>query len=65
MITKRQLGIALLTVGLIAIVALLAIDWIGAGEFSGVGPVQRLALFAGGLVAALGLSLIPLGDRPA
>ena len=65
MITKRQLGIVLLAAGLVAIIAILAVDWIGAGEFSGVGPVQKLALAGGGLIVALGISLIPLGDRPA
>lgn len=65
MISKRQMGIVLLLAGLAAIIAILAVDWIGAGEFSGIGPVQKLALAGGGLVAALGISLIPLGDRPA
>ena len=65
MITKRQMGIVLLAAGLTAIIATLAVDWIGAGEFSGVGPVQKLALAGSGLVVALGISLIPLGDRPA
>jgi hypothetical protein len=65
MVTKRQLGLFMLTTGLIAIVALLVIDWIGAGKFSGIGPVQRLALVAAGLIVALGFSLIPFGDRPA
>jgi len=65
MITKRQLGIVLLATGLVAIIAILAVDWIGAGKFSGVGPVQKLALAGGSLIVALGISLIPLGDRPA
>ena len=65
MISKRQLGVILTAAGLIAIVALLTIDRIGAGEFAGIGPVQRLALMACGLITLLGISLIPLGDRPA
>jgi hypothetical protein len=65
MITKRHLGITLLILGLAAVVIVLAVDWIGAGEFSGMGPVQRLALMAGLGVTILGLSLIPFGDRPA
>ena len=48
-----------------SIATLLAIDWIGAGEFAGIGPVQRLALAAGSFVTVLGASLIPFGDRPA
>jgi hypothetical protein len=65
MITKRHIGIALLVLGLAAVIIVLAVDWIGAGEFRGVGPVQRLALMAGLAVTLLGLSLIPFGDRPA
>jgi hypothetical protein len=65
MITKRHLGFTLLLLGLAAVVIVLAVDWIGAGEFRGMGPVQRLALMAGLLVTILGLSLIPFGDRPA
>lgn len=65
MVTKRHIGLALLVTGLAAIAGILAVDHIGVGEFGGIGPVQRLALAAGGLVAAVGLGLIPLGDRPA
>lgn len=65
MISKRQLGVILLAGGLTSIATLLAIDWIGAGEFAGIGPVQRLALAAGSFVTVLGASLIPFGDRPA
>jgi hypothetical protein len=65
MVTKRHLGILLLAVGLIAIVGVLAVDLLGAGEFSGIGPAQTWALIGGALVVLLGLSLIPLGDRPA
>ena len=65
MITKRQLGLALLGVGLAAVVSVLAIDLVGVGQYSGVGPVQRLALAAGGIVVIVGVSLIPFGNRPA
>jgi len=64
-ISKRHIGFVLLAVGAAAVIAVLAVDWIGAGEFSGIGPVQRLALAAGGLVALIGISLIPFGNRPA
>ncbi len=64
MITKRHLGITLLASALAAILGVLAVDWLGAGAFGGIGPAQQLALAAGGLVALVGLSLIPLGDRP-
>jgi hypothetical protein len=65
MVTKRHVGILLLTAGLLAVAAVLAVDVLGAGEFSGIGPAQRWALVGGVLVALLGISLIPLGDRPA
>lgn len=65
MVTKRHLGIAFLVIGMSAIIATLAVDWMGAGEFSGIGPLQRFALLGGALVALIGISLIPLGNRPA
>lgn len=65
MVTKRHLGILLLVVGTSTIIVTLAIDWIGAGEFSGIGPLQRYALLGGALVTLIGISLIPLGNRPA
>jgi hypothetical protein len=65
MVTKRHLGILLLAAGLVGVLGILAVDLLGAGEFSGIGPVQRWALVGGALVALLGASLVPLGDRPA
>jgi hypothetical protein len=65
MVTKRQLGIALIALGLIGASALLAVDYLGGGRFVGIGPTQKLALLAAGGVIVLGLSLLPLGDKPA
>lgn len=65
MTTKRHLGIVLLLVGVAAVVATLAIDWLGVGAFRGIGPAQELGLLAGLVIAIVGLSLIPFGDRPA
>ncbi len=65
MVTKRHLGLFLLTVGLTAIIAILMSDMMGAGRHYGVGPVQQLALTAAALIAILGISLIPFGARPA
>lgn len=64
-ISKRQLGLGLFLLGLLAIVGMLAIDLLGAGQFQGIGPAQRRTMLVAGLVAVLGLSLWPLGDRPA
>ncbi|MCB8943275.1 MAG: hypothetical protein H6658_05930 [Ardenticatenaceae bacterium] len=65
MVTKKQLGIGFILLGLLAIVGSFVVDWLGAGEFQGVGPAQRLALMGAGLVIVVGLTLLPLGDRPA
>jgi len=64
MFTKRHLGLLLTALGISAGVAILAVDWIGAGEFNGIGPAQQWALAASGLLTLLGISLIPLGDQP-
>lgn len=63
--TKRQLGIFLLTIGGLAFVGILALDFIGGGREGGIGPAQMSALIVMGLLALVGLSLIPLGDAPA
>ncbi len=65
MVTKRQLGMLLVGSGIIGAVAILAVDVIGAGDFQGLGPAQRLALLGAGIVVLVGLSLLPLGDKPA
>ena len=63
--TKRQVGIVLFVMGGLAFLGVLALDFIGGGREGGIGPTQQAALFVLGLVALLGLSLIPMGDRPA
>ena len=65
MITKRQLGIGLAAIGAITIIGTFIVDLVGAGNFSGIGPYQLMALIGGGLAVVVGLSLIPLGDKPA
>ena len=65
MITKRVLGIGFIVVGLLGITAMFVRDLTGTAEFGGIGPAQKLALIGGGLVIFIGLTLLPLGDRPA
>ena len=65
MVTKRALGILLSAGGFLVVLALLAVDLLEAGEYQGIGPAQQLGLVVGGAVLLLGLTLIPLGDRPA
>jgi uncharacterized membrane protein len=65
MITKRQLGVGIAIFGLILGLAILAVDWLGAGNEMGIGPSHRLALVAAGALFVFGMTLIPLGNRPA
>jgi len=43
----------------------LGVDLVGAGQFNGLGPAQRQLIGLGALIALFGLTLLPLGDRPA
>lgn len=63
--TKRQLGIIFILLGVGAAVAMFMIDILGAGQFQGIGPAQRRALLMAALAVVVGLTLWPLGDRPA
>ncbi|MCZ7669632.1 MAG: hypothetical protein M5U34_21880 [Chloroflexi bacterium] len=63
--TKRQLGLIIIASGVFAILASFVNDWLGGGDFQGIGPTQRLALLGAGFVILVGISLLPLGDRPA
>jgi len=64
-VTKRQLGIFLALVGLTAAVGTVAVDWIGAGKWSGFGPLQWIGLSAGLALVGIGTVLFRIGDRPA
>jgi hypothetical protein len=64
-LTKRQLGWLLAGVALAAALGILAADIVGAGRFGGLGPAQRLALLGAAGLLVFGLSLVPLGNRPA
>lgn len=63
-ITKRQLGLAFLILGILGFIGLLALNIIR-HKPEGIGPTQQLALAGFIGLALLGLSLIPFGDRPA
>lgn len=65
MVTKRQLGIFLIGLGLAIGLGTIAVDWIGAGEWSGFGPLQQIGLGAGLLIVLLALPLLRLDGRPA
>mgnify|MGYP000170983749 CR=1 FL=1 len=64
-LTKRQLGWLLILAGGLGALAGLGVDVVSAGGWPGLGPAQAQAVGAAALLALLGLSLLPLGDRPA
>jgi hypothetical protein len=63
-VTKRQLGIVLVVAGIAVVIGTLAVEWINGGP-TRFGTVQKMALLLGTLCAATGLTLLPLGSRPA
>ena len=65
MVTKRQLGIGVITLGALAILGVIAVDLFGAGQWGGFGPLQRIGIGLGIATVAVGVILICLGDRPA
>ena len=65
MVTKRQLGIGIIALAAIGLIGVFAIDWIGAGKWAGIGPLQQLGIGLGAAATMVGLLLIRLGDRPA
>lgn len=65
MISKRQLGLIFIGLGLAAVLGSFAVDLVGAGQFQGIGPAQQRILLVSGLSVLVGLSLLPLRNRPA
>jgi hypothetical protein len=65
MITKRQLGIFVIALTLLGIAGLVGVDLIGAGEWSGFGPLQQIGVGLGSVAFLAGIILIFLGKRPA
>jgi hypothetical protein len=63
--SKRLLGLLMLLGGVGTFFGILAIDLIDVGREGGIGPAQQIALAAALIIAIVGLTLIPLGDRPA
>jgi hypothetical protein len=65
MITKRQLGIIVVASSLFVVLGTIGIDLIGAGQWSGFGPLQWIGSGLGGAGLVTGFILICLGNRPA
>ena len=63
-LTKRQLGWLCVAVGALIVVASLAADVVGAGEFNGLGPLQQKLMGGGVALCVFGFTLMPLGERP-
>jgi hypothetical protein len=62
--TKRHLGLVLLVAGVIVLVMMLAAEVFSSAP-TGIGTMQKLGIGAGILSLTSGLTLLPLGDRPA
>ncbi len=65
MITKRQLGFAVVGLGLLVVTATVGVDIVGAGQWGGFGPLQRIGISLSLAALVVGYILIRLGDRPA
>lgn len=65
MVTKRQLGIIVIVLGLLFVLGIVAVDLIGAGRWSGFGPLQQVGCGLSLAALAVGCILVRLGDRPA
>ncbi|HET89603.1 MAG TPA: hypothetical protein ENN99_02540 [Chloroflexi bacterium] len=65
MVTKRQLGVGMVGLSVLLICGVVAVDLVGAGQWGGFGPLQRIGIGLGLLALAVGGVLIHLGDRPA
>lgn len=65
MITKRLLGAALVLLGTALALVALGIDLLGAGHWSGFGPVQIIGLGGGLVLAVAGGILVRTNGRPA
>ena len=69
MITKRQLGIGFMGLSILISVSAFAIDWWRSSHLDAftplIGPVQGASLAGAALLFFVGLTLLPLGKRPA
>lgn len=65
MVTKRHLGIIVISLGLLVALGTIAVDFVGAGKWGGFGPLQRIAIGSSLAAIAVGCVLVRLGNRPA
>lgn len=64
-LTKRQLGLVLSLLGLALIGGPWLLDLLTLTAFDGSGPLQRNLALGGLALMLIGISLLPLGQRPA
>jgi hypothetical protein len=64
MITKRQLGFAFISIGLLIVGGVLAANLIGARD-AGFGPLQKLGVALGVVIILMAVPLIRMGNKPA
>lgn len=65
MVTKRQLGIVVIALGMLFIFGVVGVDFVGAGKWNGFGPLQQVGIGLSLAAIAVGYILVRLGDRPA
>jgi hypothetical protein len=65
MVTKRQLGVVVIVLGLFVALGTIAVDFVGAGKWGGFGPLQRIGVGLSLAAITVGCVLVRLGDRPA
>ena len=65
MVTKRQLGLIVVTFSTLVVLGITAVDFLGAGQWSGFGPLQRIGIDLSAVAIVAGLILVRLGNRPA
>lgn len=63
-LTKRHLGVILLAAGLVLSSGMVLVEALKS-QSDGIGTVQKLGLLVGAASIIVGLTLIPLGNRPA
>jgi Na+/H+ antiporter NhaA len=63
-LTKRHLGVILLGAGLALFAGMFVVEAVRS-QSDGIGTVQKLGILVGAMSIVVGLSLLPLGRRPA
>jgi len=65
MVTKRWLGIGFIALGVLGVFAAFINDIFSLTEYQGIGPAQRVVIGLSIIPIVVGLTLLPLGDKPA